>query len=216
MAAVPIRAQYGPTLGQLLAPSWRAARPAARVAVIAGVLGLLLLLVGVGLTLENASFSHSGRPAFSFEYRGLYRARPRGREYVRLQRLAPDGSLEDLFTVQPLQLPPYSGFASGELPLYAAGYIRSLSDSYAGFQLRGEGQSKVNVESAYDIYFTTTAAGHLEYGRVVLDLPGSSHVREGVAITALTSLAPRYALTAPPEVAAVGLLARALRSFSFG
>ena len=55
MAAVPIKPQYGPTLGQLLSPRWRAASPLARRLVIASGVGLLLVAaLGAVLTLENA------------------------------------------------------------------------------------------------------------------------------------------------------------------
>ena len=216
MAAVPMKAQYGPTLGQLLAPRWRAAHALTRWALIAGAVGLLALLVAVALTLQNASYSHGGRLPFSFSYRGLYHATPAPGEYVSLKRLSPDGHIEDSFAVEPLQLPPYAGRVSGELPLFAAGYIQALKARFADFELRAEGKSNIDVQAAYDIYFTTRVEGRTDFGRVVLYMPGETRVREGVAIVMLTSQPPRYALDQPPEVAATGLLARPLRSFSFG
>jgi hypothetical protein len=216
MAALEMKAQYGPTLGELLSPRWRAARPLTRWAVVIAAAGLLAVVVGVALTLENATYSHGGRLPFSFSYRGLYSVAPAPGEYVRLERRAPDGLIEDSFAVDPLLLPPYSGTLSGELPLFAAGYIKSLSGRYAAFELRAEGKSNVDVQAAYDIYFTTRVEGRLQYGRVVLYLPGHAGAREGVAIVMLTSVPPRYPLDQPPEVASTGLLARPLRSFSFG
>lgn len=216
MAALGMKAQYGPTLGQLLSPRWQAARPLTRWAVIAAAAGLLAVLVGAALTLENARYSHGGRLPFSFSYRGLYRVAPGPGEYVRLQKRAADGRIEDSFAVDPLQLPPYSGRLSGELPLYAAGYIQSLSARYVDFQLRAEGKSNVDVQAAYDIYFTAHVEGRTDFGRVVLYMPERSGAREGVAIVMLTSKPPRYPLNQPPEVASTGLLARPLRSFSFG
>ncbi len=73
MAAVPIKAEYGPTLGRLLSPRWRAASSLARVVVLALAAGVVALGIGVFLTLENAHYSHGGRVPFSFSYRGLYR-----------------------------------------------------------------------------------------------------------------------------------------------
>jgi hypothetical protein len=216
MAAVPMKAEYGPTLGQLLAPRWRAMSRRTRWALAAVPALIILVAVAVALTLENASFSGGGRVPFSFSYRGLYRVAPQDGEYVRLERRAADGFTDDSFAVRPLHLPPYSGLLSGELPLYAAGYIRSLRARYADFKLRGEGKSNLDVEGAYDIYFTTRVDGHGEFGRVVLYMPAHERVREGVAIVMLTTQVPRYPLTAPPEVAATGLLERPLRSFSFG
>ncbi len=40
MAAVPIKPQYGPTLGRLLSPRWRAASPLLRGVAIAGAVAL--------------------------------------------------------------------------------------------------------------------------------------------------------------------------------
>jgi hypothetical protein len=216
MAALEMKAQYGPTLGQLLAPRWRAARALTRWTVIIAAAGLAGVIVAAALALENASYSHGGRVPFGFSYRGLYRVPSAPGEYVRLERRARDGHVEDSFAVDPLVLPPYSGDLSGELPVYAAGYINSLSARYADFQLRGEGKSNVDVRAAYDIYFTARAEGRREYGRVVLYMPERAGAREGVAIVILTTQPPRYPLNQPPEVASTGLLARPLRSFSFG
>jgi hypothetical protein len=215
MAAVPMKAQYGPTLGQLLAPRWRAARPSTRWGLVAILVAGFALAIAAVLTLENASFSHGGRLPFSFAYRGLYRVAPEAGAYVSLRRDA-DGRTEDSFTVEPLHLPPYAGLLSGELPLYAAGYIQTLEARYPDFQLRAEGRSNVDVQAAYDIYFTTRINSRREFGRAVLYLPASARAREGVAIIMLTTQAPRNPLNAPPEVAAAGILARPLRSFSFG
>src|SRR5580700_9155927 len=123
MAAVPMKPQYGPTLGVLLSPRWRAASPLARRAVILAGVGLLTLALLAVLTLENATFSHGGRVPFHFSYRGLYRVAADPGGYVKVERRRPDGRLEDSYAVDPLLLPPYSGEQSGELPLYAAGYI---------------------------------------------------------------------------------------------
>jgi hypothetical protein len=215
MAGLPIKAQYGPTLGELLSPRWRRARRSTRWLIIAMAIALLGAVLATGLTLENASFSRGGPLPFSFAYRGLYRVAPEAGAYVKLQRLGPGGRPGDSFEVYPIHLPPYSGLPSGELPIYASAYIHSLALLHPGFQLRAEGASKVDVQHAYDIYFTARPGSRLEYGRVVLYLPSSPNAREGVAIVILTYTPPRYPLQAPPEVAAGGILARPLRSFTF-
>src|SRR5271165_4352768 len=115
-----MKPEYGPTLGHLLAPRWRAASPLVRGAVIASAIGLLGLILAVALTLENSTFSHGGRVPFSFSYRGLYRTAPDAGGYVKVQRRLPDGHLEDSLAVEPLVLPPYSGELSVELALYAS------------------------------------------------------------------------------------------------
>jgi len=212
--AVPMKPEYGPTLGELLAPRWRAASPLARRAVIAVGVGLLVAIVAAVLTLENSSFSHGGRVPFSFSYRDLYSVGPDPGGYVKVQRRSSSGRLEDSFAIDPLRLPPYSGSLSGELPLYASNYIRGLSRQDRDFALRGEGKTKVNgIPTAYDVFYTTVVEGRTMYGRDFLLLPERPGVREGVNIVVL--MAPRPGVISPSEVAASGILVRPLKSFTF-
>jgi hypothetical protein len=216
MAAVPMKPEYGPTLGRLLSPRWRAASPLARGAVVAAAVGLLALLVGVALTLENAGFSHGGKLPFSFAYRSLYRVAPDPGGYVKVQRRRADGTLEDSYAVEPLLLPPYSGELSGELPVYAAGHIRSLEQRDTGFVLRGEGKTRVNAVPAYQVLYTAVVEGRTMYGRDVLLLPERHGAREGVEIVMLTSPTANSQVDSPLEVASTGVLLRPLKTFTFG
>jgi len=216
MPAVPIKPEYGPTLGRLLSPRWRAASPFMRGIVLALIAGLVALAIGAFLTLENAHFSRSGKLPFSFSYRGLYRAAPDRGEYVKLERHASDGRLEDSFAVRPLLLPPYSGALTGELPLYAAGYIRSLRGRYEGFVLRGEGKTRVNAVPAYQVLYTAVVQGRTLFGRDVLLLPQRPAAREGVEIVMLTSPTANSQVTSPLEVASEGVLLKPLKTFTLG
>ena len=153
---------------------------------------------------------------FYFSYRGLYRVAPDPGGYVKVERRHADGSVRDSFAVLPLRLPPYSGGLSGELPLYASGYIRALSRRYPGFELRGEGKTKVNNMPAYHVFYRAIVEGRRMYGRDVLIVPERPGAREGVDI-AMLSPAPRASkLTSPMEVANKGVLAAPLKSFSLG
>jgi hypothetical protein len=210
-----MKPEYGPTLGRLLAPRWRAASPLARGAVIASALALLALILAVALTLENAMFSHGGRVPFSFSYRGLYRTAPDPGGYVKVQRRRSDGRLKDSFAVDPLQLPPYSGELSGELPVYAAAYIRGLSQRYSDFVLRGEGKAKVNTIPAYNIFYTAALEGQRIYGRDVLLVPERPGARDGVDIVMLTTPKANSQVISPLQVASVGVLMRPLKTFTF-
>jgi hypothetical protein len=216
MAAVPIKPEYGPTLGRLLSPRWRAASSAARVIVILACTALLALAIATALTLENAHYSQGGRVPFGFSYRSLYRVKPDPGGYVKIQRHGPGGRLEDSFAVEPLALPPYAGGLSGELPLYAAGYIRSLRARYPGFVLRGEGKTRVNTVPAYNVLYTARVQGRTMWGRDVLLLPERPGVRQGVDIVMLTSPTASSQVTSPLEVASAGVLLRPLKTFSFG
>jgi hypothetical protein len=216
MDAVPIKPEYGPTLGHLLSPSWRASSPLVRRTVIVAAAALLALALAAALTLLNAHYSRGGRVPFSFSYRGLYRAAPDPGGYVKVQRRRSDGRLEDSFAVEPLKLPPYSGGLSGELPLYAAGYIRGLRSRYADFVLRAEGKTRVNTVPAYDVLYTALVEGQTMWGRDVLLLPDRPGVREGVDIVMLTSPTASSQVTSPLETATAGILLKPLKTFTLG
>jgi hypothetical protein len=216
MVAVPMKPEYGPTLGRLLSPRWRAASPLARRAVIGAGMGLLLLVVAAVLTLENASFSHGGRLPFSFAYRGLWKVHADPGGYVKVQRRSSDGALLDSYAVAPLSLPPYVGELSGELPVYASGYIRTLARRDTGFVLRGEGKTRVNAVPAYQVLYTAVVDGRPMYGRNVLLLPERHGAREGVEIAMLTSPMANRQVDGPLEVASTGVLLRPLKTFTFG
>jgi len=215
MAALPMKPEYGPTLGQLLEPRWRSASPLGRrVATAAGV-ALVAAIVAAVLTLENASFSHGGSVPFSFSYRGLYRVSPDPGGYVKVQRRA-GGRLSDSFAVYPLRLPPYSGALSGELPLYATDYIAAISRRHPGFVLRGEGKTKVNNMPSYHVFYTTVVEGRRMYGRDVLIVPERPGAREGVDVVMLTGAPTSWKVSSPMEVASTGILSRPLKSLSVG
>jgi hypothetical protein len=216
MVAVPIKPEYGPTLGRLLSPRWRAASPLVRGLVRAAAVGLIALAVGAFLTLENAHYSHGGSTPFSFSFRGLSRVAPEPGEYVRLERHSSGGRLEDSYAVRPLTLAPYTGEQTGELPLYAAGYIAHLRANDRGFVLRGEGKTRVNAVPAYQVVYTTLLDGREMYGRNVLLLPQRPRARHGVSIVMLTSPTADAQVTSPSEVASEGVLLRPLKTFTLG
>jgi hypothetical protein len=214
MAAIPVKPEYGPTLGRLLAPRWHAAPALVRRVVIAAGLGLVALAIGVVLTLEPAHYSHGGSLPFSFNYKGLYRSTPDPGGYVKLTTADHDGGLRYSYAAAPLTLPPYSGGVSGELPVYAAGYGERLAAQYSGFMPRGEGKTRVNKVPAYQVLFTATIEGHEMYGRAVMLLPERPGARQGVSIVMLSR--PSKSEDSPSEVASEGVLLRPLKTFAFG
>jgi hypothetical protein len=216
MVAVPMKPDYGPTLGRLLSPRWRAASPGARAAVMATAAGLLVLVVAVALTLENATFSRGGSVPFSFAYRNLWKVAPDPGGYVKVQRRGPDGALKDSYAVEPLSLPPYSGELSGELPVYASDHIRTLAQRDPEFVLRGEGKTRVNGVPAYQVLYTASVEGRTMFARDVLLLPERPGARLGVEIVMLTSPSANSQVDSPLEVAGTGVLLRPLKTFSFG
>ncbi len=216
MAAAAMKPEYGPTLGRLLAPRWHAASKLARAAVVGAGVGLVALLAAVGLTLANTTYSHGGPVPFSFSYRDLYRATPDPGGYVKVQARWPDGALKYSFAVDPLALPAYSGEVTAAEPLYATRLTQVLSGRYRGFELRGEGKTRVsNTLTGYQVLFTADVEGQRMYGRDVLLLPQRAGAREGVIAAMLTSPTASAQVTSPMEVGETGVLLRPLKSFTF-
>ena len=216
MPALPVKGEYRPTLGDLLAPRWHAAPARTRRSMIALGIGLVALVVAVVLTLLNPVYSHGGRVPFSFPYRGLYRSAAEPGGYVRVQKRSSSGRLLYSFAVDPLQLPPYSGELTGELPIFAVSYIRELEHRDPGAVIRGEGKTRVNSVPAYDVLYTAPIEGRQMFGRDVLLLPERKGAREGVVIVMLTAENASKQVAGPIEVATTGVLFGPLRGFQIG
>lgn len=215
MPAAALKPEYRPTLAQLLAPGWRRASGGVRVLALALALAFVVGVAALVLTLLPAHISYGGSVPFGFSYRGLYRVAPEAGGDVKVERRSASGRLLDSFAVAPLRLPPYAGGLSGELPLYSVGYIRVLASRYAGFELQGEGKTRVNTVPAYNIYYSVRLAGLRMYGRDVLLVPERPGAREGVAIAMLTSPRSSGQVTSSLLVATAGLLYKPLRTFGF-
>jgi hypothetical protein len=212
MAAVPLKPQYGPTLGRLLEPRWRAASPAARALAVAAGACVVALAVGVVLTLLNATYSHGGRVPFSFAYKGLRRTTPDPGGYVKVARSS-GGLLEDSYAVAPLRLDPYSGSVSGELPLFASTYTHALTRRFADFRLEGEGKTRISSTlGGYEVLYSVHLSGRRMWGRDVMLLPAHPGAREGVVVEMLTT----KPATVSKPVASSGVLERPLKTFAFG
>ncbi len=214
--ALPLKSEYRPTLGELLAPRWRRASALWRVLVVAAAAALAVALVTVVLTAQSPTVSHGGPVPFSFAYRGLYRTSPEPGGYTKVQRLR-GRLLEDSFAVGPLTLPPYTGEPSGALALFAVRYIRGLAAAHRGFELRGEGTTQIDSVApyaTYNVFYTTRVQGREMYGRDVLLLAERPGARRGVAITMLTAAAGNPQVTSPLDVGVKGPLEEPLGTFA--
>ena len=215
MPSIPLKPEYGPTLGRLLAPRWNSYPRLVRSAAILAALALLAILVGAALTLVNSSYSQSGPVPFGFDYRDLYKVPAGPGQYVQV-RAPSHGRLRESFAVGPLRLPSYKGSLSAELPVYASSYIDELRHVDAGFVLRGEGKTRVNTVPAYDILYTRKILGSTYYGRDVLLLPGHAGARLGVRITMLSEPHADPRVTSPTSVGTTGTLELPLETFTIG
>lgn len=212
MASVPLKAQYGPTLGTMLAPRWHAARPAWRALAVAAGLAVLAFVGYVALNLLDASYSHGAPVPFSFKYKGLYRTAPDPGGYVKVTRQK-GGRLEDSYAVAPFRVGTYGGSVSGELPVAAATYLRTLARRFGGFRFEGEGKTRISSTlGGYEVLYSATIDGRTMHGRDVMLLPERAGVREGVVVEMLSD----EPVTVSEPVASSGVLEVPLKSFSFG
>ncbi|HUB36200.1 MAG TPA: hypothetical protein VL972_05200 [Solirubrobacteraceae bacterium] len=212
MASIPLKPEYGPSLGRILAPRWRAASRTARAFVLVLCLALAALLLGAGLTLENAHYAHGGPAPFSFSYRDLYRAAPPPGAYVEVRRPR-GGPLVDSFAVSPLPLPPYTGSPQAELLIYANAYIAALRRRLSDFRLLGEGKTRVNTVPGYDVLYTARVQARTMYGRDILLLPERHHPAAGVAIAMLSLPGAESQVTDPLLVGTTGVLELPIETF---
>ncbi len=216
MPAVPLKSEYRPTLGELLAPRWRGASRALRAAVLVAGVIVLGALGGAFARFEHPTLSYRGAASFSFHYGGLYRANPEAGGYVKVQRIQ-GGRLQDSFAVGPLLLPPYAGRPSAALALYTSGYIRRLAHRYRDFGLRGEGWTQVDSISPYAVYnvfYTATVQRRAMYGRDVLLLRERLGERRGVVISMLSAVGGNRQVSSPLLVGTKGALEGPLTSFA--
>ncbi len=212
MTSIPLKPQYGPTLGKLLESRWRSAAPTMRaLAIVAGV-GLLALMIALVLSLLNASYSRGGAVPFSFEYRSLYKTAPNPGGYVKVARSSGE-KLEDSYAVAPLAIGSYRGSVTGQLPLAAAAYTHTLATRFPAFRLEGEGKTRISSTLAgYQVLYSALVDGQKLYGRDVILIPPHQGASEGVVVEMLSS---EPASVSKP-VASSGVLETPLKTFAFG
>lgn len=211
MTSIPLKPEYGPTLGRLLAPGFSSMGLIARAALGLVVLGLVGLVAGAVLTLKDARYSQGGAVPFSFEYKGLERVKPDSGDYVKVARSS-DETIRDSYAVQSLRIGPYAGSVTGELPLFANGYIHRLESRFAQFRLEGEGKTRISANLAgYHVIYRARVDGREIYGRDVLLLPKEPGARRGVVIEMIST----DPASASKPVAGSGVLQTPLKTFSF-
>jgi hypothetical protein len=214
--AIPVKPEYGPTLGRLLEPRWRAGPPMLRALTYAALVALVALAVAVFLHFRPSSFSHGGPVPFHLHYRGLTREPAGPGEYLRLAGRDADGSFKYSYVAEPLRLPPYAGLSTGELALYASRYIRTRTKQLQGFELEGEGKTRVNGIGGYEVLYTATVEGKAVFGRDVMLLPERPAVREGVTLVLMAAQDASKEVAEASEVASTEPLLRPVKTFAFG
>ncbi len=213
MSAVSVvKAQYGPTLPQIVA---RLPRPA-RVVVVAFV---ALLVVGalaiVALTRpdETQVIVRDGETFNLVHGPQLQRVEQAG-ALLALRRER-NGLFLDSYVVRDLRLAPYRGAVGGMLPVYAFDYMRELRKRYGAYQLALEGRTRTNNGIGYQIVLRAKRGGRTLYVRHLLLVPDEPEgARRGVII----ELESTPAAGTPNALGTgnAGPMKQAYRSFRFG
>jgi len=207
-----VKPEYGPSLVALLAPRSLALRVAAVAAAVALVVAVILVALSTR-TPETAVLVREP-VTFNFAYGPKLKPVASADALVAL-RHERAGLFLDSYVIRELQLPAYRGYVGGVLPTYAFGYERDLQRRYKGFELVGEGRSRVNNGIGYQITFRAKLGARTLYVRhllLVQDEPEG--LRQGVVI----ELESTPAAGTPNAVAigSAGALKAALRTFRFG
>lgn len=213
MRHVPvIKAEYGPTLPQLLAPRPLAVRVAAAALAALVVLGALFVV----LTTRPDESEILVREPITFNL-------VHGDEWTRTQaagahvslRHERDGLFLDSYAIRDLRLPPYRGAASGTLPVYATGYVRALRSRYPEFELVSEGRARINNAIGYELTFRARTGERRLYGRHYLLVEEEPEGRRRGVVLELAST-PAAGTPTATDIGNHGALKTPLRSFRFG
>ncbi len=213
MSAVSVvKAQYGPTLPQILGRR----SLGLRVAVV--VLLALAIVAGALLALraraDETALIVRGPATFNLVYGSQLQRVSEPRTLLALRRERA-GLFLDSYVVRALDLPPYRGAVGGTLPVYAAGYLDRLRKRYGRFELAGEGRTRINNGIGYQVFLRARRGERTLYVRHLLLVPEDPEgARRGVIIEIEST--PAAGTPNALGVGNAGPLKQALRSFRFG
>ena len=214
MPPVPvIKAEYGPTLPQLLAPRSIAVRVAAAVVAALIVLGAALIVI---TSRDDETAVLVRKPVtFNLVYGKQWHRVPTPGALVALRNTGGSGLFLDAYTIRDLKLPAYRGVAGGMLPVYADRYVREISRRYKAFEQIGEGRARINNAIGYEVTFRARLGTRRLYGRHYLLVEEEPAGRRRGVVIELEST-PAAGTPSAIEIGNHGALKTPLRSFRFG
>jgi hypothetical protein len=231
LRSAPVKAEFEPTLPQLLAPRIDSLpRIALRVA---GALVLLVVAAVVLIALRNRDpvYSHKGLPAtFSTSYSRAMTLEPtRPPTLLLLEQRSKSGFLLASFQISTLHLPAYPCKAppceiSGLLPVIAINFRNRLMASDPTVIPQSEGRTRINFVPGYTFTYQRTINRTTYWGRYVFITPHLTGDRQGLLISMLTDLPPLKAAAkaaavspvTPDTVGVVGVLFEPFERLRFG
>jgi hypothetical protein len=208
-----MKAGFGPTLPQLLAPRHVALRVAAAAVAVAIVVAAVAVALG-SRAAETAVLIR--RPVtLNFVYGSQFERVTRPGTLVALRHESASGLFLDAYAIRDLTLPPYRGAVSGTLPVLADTYVRRLARRYAGYEFVGEGRVHINNAIGWAITFRARIGTRRLYGRHYLLVEDEPEGRRRGVILELEST-PAAGTPNADEIGNHGALKTPLRSFRFG
>jgi len=223
LRTAPVKARFGPTLPQLLAPRIDSLpRIVARILAVA-VVAVVVAAVIVALQIRDPVFSYHGVPggpaSFSTPYSRSMTREPTGPGVLFSLRQDSSVGLAASFQITTLALPAYPGEISGLLPVLAIKLIDRLAAHDRSFVLYSQGRTRINLVPGYTFTYQTTIQGRPYWGRYVLLTPHLRGDRAGLLISMLTDpnlLSAAVKPVTPDSVASVGVLFEPLERLRFG
>lgn len=214
MSPVPvIKAEYGPTLQQLLAPRSLPVRLAAAAVALAIVLGAAFIAI-TSRPAENGVLVREP-VTFNLVYGDQWDRVQRPGALFALRNVGERGLFLNAYAIRDLRLPPYRGVAGGMLPVHAIDYVREISGRYKEFEQVSEGRVRVNNAIGYEVTFRARLGTRRLYGRHYLLVEEEPEgLRRGVVIELEST--PAAGTPSAEEIGNHGALKTPLRSFRFG
>ncbi len=213
MVPVPvIKAEYGPTLPQLLAPR--------SLAVLIAATALAVLILGAAVVIalttrpDETAVLVRKPVTLNFVYGPQWERIDEPGAIIAL-RHADRGLFLDSYVIRDLTLPPYRGAAGGMLPIYANSYLRAVRARYPRFELAGEGRARINNAIGYELTFRARTGTRRLYGRHYLLVEEEPDGRRHGVIIEIEST-PKGGTPSADELGNHGALKTPLRSFRFG
>jgi len=207
-----VKAQYGPTLPQILGRRSLGLRVAVVVLlVVAVVAGAVIAVLARA---QETALIVRGPATFNLVYPDQLTRISEPRSLLALHRDR-GGLFLDSYVVRPLDLPPYRGAVGGTLPVYATHYLDALRKRYGRFELAGEGRTRINNGIGYQVFLRAKRGGRTLYVRHLLLVPDDPEgARRGVILEIEST--PAAGTPNALGVGNAGPLKQALRSFRFG
>ena len=208
-----MKAEYGPTLLQLLAPR----PPVVRLAAAGVALAIVLAAVAIAIASRPQETAVLVREpvTFNFIYGPQFRAVEKTGTLVALRHVSPRGLFLDAYAVRSLTLPPYRGVVTGMLPVYANRYMRTLPGRYPDYEFIGEGRARINNAIGYAVTFRARSGARRLYGRHYLLVEEEPDGRRRGVVLEIEST-PAAGTPNADEIGNHGALKTPLRSFRFG